>query len=136
MTIGIVMTISAVLFFCCETLGGLFINKESYDIIPLMGQLMRFLSPFYFLYVFGEVFAGALRGAGDTFKPMLLTLLGTCLPRIMWVVLVVPQNPAMTFILSGYPISWAFTAILLTAYYRSYRKKNKCNVCLQSGNGL
>ena len=123
MTIGIVMTISAVLFFCCETLGELFINKESYDIIPLAGRLMRLLSPFYFLYVFGEIFAGSLRGAGDTFKPMLLTLLGTCLSRIMWVVLVVPQNPTMTFILNSYPISLAFTAILLAAHYRSYRKK-------------
>jgi putative MATE family efflux protein len=123
MTTCIVLAISAVLFLGCEQLGKLFINKESYDIIPLTGRLMRFLSPFYFLYVFGEVFAGALRGTGETFKPMLLTLLGTCLPRILWVLLTAPRNPTMIFILGSYPISWTLTAILLMAYYQIFHRR-------------
>jgi putative MATE family efflux protein len=117
MTLGIVAFVSAVLFFWCEPLGKLFINRADYDIIPLLGQFMRFLSPLYIFYVFGEVFSGAIRGTGETFKPMLLTLLGTCASRILWIALIVPSHRTMRTIITSYPVSWLLTAIFFAVFY-------------------
>jgi len=124
MTLGSVIDISVVLFFWSEPLGKLFINAGDYDILPLTGQLMRSLSPLYFLYVFGEVLAGAIRGTGETVKPMILTLLGTCASRILWILFVVPKNRTMLIIIYSYPVSWLLTAICFIAFYSMF-KKNK-----------
>lgn len=78
MTLGIVLSISAVLYIWCEPLGRLILNAEDGHIVVITGRLMRLMAPLYFLYVFGEIYGGALRGAGESFAPMLITLLGTC----------------------------------------------------------
>ena len=124
MTLAIVAAVSALLFFCCEPLGKLFINQEDHDIIPLLGQLMRFLSPLYILYVFGEVFSGAIRGTGETLRPMLLTLLGTCASRILWILLVVPSHRTMRMIICRYPVSWLLTAIAFTVFYHLFKERH------------
>jgi Na+-driven multidrug efflux pump len=73
--------------------------------------------------LFGEVFAGAVRGTGETFKPMLLTLLGTCVPRVLWVLLVVPDHRTMTAIVASYPVSWLLTSAFFVVFYRSFKEK-------------
>jgi putative MATE family efflux protein len=123
MTLGIVAVVSAVLFFGCEPLGKLFLHRADYDIIPLMGKFMRFLSPLYIFYVFGEVFSGAVRGTGETFRPMLLTLLGTCASRILWILLIVPHNRTMRVIIASYPVSWLLTSIFFAVFYRKFKQK-------------
>lgn len=124
MTLFAVCLISLALFFWCEPLGKLFIKPEDYDVIPFMGELMRFLSPLYFVYVFGEVLSGAIRGAGETFIPMILTLVGTCASRILWVLLVVPQNPTMEMIIGSYPVSWAMTSLFFIVYYHMFKARH------------
>lgn len=123
MTAGMVGLIAAVLFFRSGSLGKLFINAADYNILPLMEQLMHFLAPLYFLYVFGEVFSGAIRGAGETLKPMVLTLIGTCATRILWILLVVPENPTVMVIIGSYPASWLLTGIFFTVFYLRFRVK-------------
>lgn len=123
MTLALVGGISLVLFFGCEHIGLLFIDAADRDILPLMGRLMRFLAPLYFLYVFGETFSGALRGGGETFLPMLLTLLGTCGVRVVWVLLVVPGSREVLPIIASYPLSWLVTGIIFGAYYWHFQKR-------------
>lgn len=121
--LGIVIAISAVLFFWSEPLGQLFINKADYDILLRTGRLMRFFAPFYFLSVFGEVLSGGIHATGETVKPMILTLLGTCVCRILWVLLIVPGNPVMFTVLVGYPVSWFVTAVFFIIFYSRRKKK-------------
>jgi len=123
MTLAAVAVISTVLFIWNEPLGKLFINAADYDVIPLMGSIMRFLSPLYGIYVFGEVLSAAIRGSGETFKPMLLTLTGTCASRILWMRYIVPLKPSLFTIILSYPVSWALTACLFTVFYHFYKKK-------------
>jgi Na+-driven multidrug efflux pump len=123
MTLAFIISISAVLSLWSEQLGKLFINAADYDVLPLTGQLMRFLAPMYFLYVFGEVLASAIRGTGETVKPMILTLLGTCLSRILWILFVVPRNRTMFTIIWSYPVSWLITAIGFIVFYSVFKKK-------------
>ncbi|MGI6238053.1 MAG: MATE family efflux transporter [Christensenellales bacterium] len=76
--------ISAGLYFGYAPLSRLFLRGEDLRILPLVGELMRLLAPLYVLYIFSEVFSGVLHGAGETVRPMLLKLIGTCAFRILW----------------------------------------------------
>lgn len=123
MTAGSIVFISMVLFFWSVPIGKLFIRAEDVDIAVATGRIVRFLAPLYVLYVFGEVLSGAIRGTGETLRPMLITLIGTCATRILWILFVVPQHNGLFMILSCYPLSWGITSLVFILYYIYYSKK-------------
>ena len=90
---------------------------ESTDVIDKAIQIMWYFVPFYALWSYIEVLTGTLRGAGDTFVPMTITLIGTCLFRIVWTLLVVPRWSTVAGISLIYPISWAVTGVAFTFYW-------------------
>jgi putative MATE family efflux protein len=121
MTLALVFAVSAVLYLGCGFLGRLFVRDG--EVLQLSASLMRFLAPLYFLYIGGEIFSGAIRGMGETFKPMLLTLLGTCACRIFWVLFAVPQRPTLRMVIWSYPVSWFVTSLFFIVFYRIYTLK-------------
>jgi putative MATE family efflux protein len=122
MSLVCVCTISAVLYFACGPLGRLFISDN--EVINLSIYLMRFLAPFYFIYIGGEVLSGAIRGMGETFKPMVLTLLGTCACRVVWVLFAVPLQPTLKMVIWSYPVSWIVTSLSFIVFYQFQNPKN------------
>ena len=62
---------------------------------------------FYVLLAMMEVTAGALRGLGYSFSPTLVTLLGACAFRVLWVFAVFPLHPTLENLMVSYPVSWA-----------------------------
>lgn len=120
---GIISAAGAVLFFWCEPLGVLFLGAGSGDVIPLAGTLMRFMAPFYAAYVPGVILSGAVRGTGETFRPMLLTLCGTCASRILWVLLAVPRFQALEAVIAGFPMSWMLNSLIFAVFYAIFLKK-------------
>ena len=72
---------------------------------------------FYFTYVPIEVLSGAIKGAGDSLRPMIITLLGICVLRVAWVLLMVPIWHNLFTLSISYPISWLTTAIIFIIYY-------------------
>ncbi len=123
MTVGMVILISIGLFFFSNLLGKLFIKPADYGILPIVEEIMHFLAPLYVLYVFGELLSGAIRGTGETFQPMLLTLIGTCGARILWILFIVPINRSIMVILASYPVSWLLTSIFFIIFYLHFSKK-------------
>ena len=81
--------------------------------------ILRYMSLFFVLYVPIEVFSGSIHGAGDTFRPMIITMLGVCLLRIVWLFLAVPLNRTILMVISCYPVTWGVTSIVFFFYYRS-----------------
>lgn len=123
MTVGMIAMISVGLFFFSSVIGKLFIQSEDYGILPIVEHIMHFLAPMYVLYVFGEIFSGAIRGTGETFRPMLLTLIGTCGTRVFWMLFIVPMDKNMMSILASYPVSWLVTTVLFIIYYFLFSRK-------------
>ena len=123
MTVGMIAMISVGLFFFSSVIGKLFIQSEDYGILPIVEHIMHFLAPMYVLYVFGEIFSGAIRGTGETFRPMLLTLIGTCGTRVFWMLFIVPMDKNMMSILASYPVSWLVTTVLFIIYYFFFSRK-------------
>jgi len=123
--VGLVGALSAGLYFFTADLGKLFIAQADWDILPLAARFMRIEAPFYWTYVVGETLSSSVRGLGDTLKPMLLTVLGTCGLRLAWIALVTPLFPgSMEAIVWVFPLSWLATSLLFTGYYLLfYRRK-------------
>lgn len=121
LSIFLVGCVSVGLYFWHIPLGKLLVMDT--EVIRIMSQIMRFFAPLYVLYVLGAVMPGALRGTGESFKPMIITLFGSCLCRVLWILFIVPFRPTLMMVLSCYPVSWAITSALYVLFYRSYEAK-------------
>lgn len=121
-----VAPVSALLFFLAEPLGRLFLDDSR--VIEISTHLMRtFMTPLYFTYIGGEVLSGAIRGTGETFKPMLITLICTCAIRVVWVLTAVPIHHTLDTVITSYPLTWIISSLVFVIYYKSggwLKKKN------------
>ena len=116
MAAGGTLALSGMLLLLGRPLLHLFTDENVVIQHGLMVQ--RFLVPTFITYVCIEVFSGALRGAGDSFVPMVMTLVGVCVLRVIWVKLIAPvRADSFLFMLACYPISWVLTSALFVAYY-------------------
>ena len=104
----------------CPLWLGLFTTDP--DVISIGVSMMRYLLPFYILYVPNGVFFSTLRGMGDSLRPAMITFLGVCVLRILWVLFVFPQFPTTRVLLFCFPVSWSVTAVTYAVYYRWYKK--------------
>ena len=73
--------------------------------------MLVLITPWYIVYVFIEVLAGALRGVGDVIVPVIITLLGICVMRIAWLIGVLKISPTISAIIFSYPVTWLLTAL-------------------------
>ena len=81
-------------------------------------RMLAFIAPWYLLYIFIEVLGGALRGMGKVIIPVIITLLGVCVLRIIWLIIVMNVSPTLEAIMFSYPITWIITAIAFIVYYQ------------------
>ena len=93
------------------------------EVIRIGIQILNYMAPAYALFVFIEIYSGALRGIGDVIIPTIMTCCGVCVFRTLWVFLLVPKSPTIETITLSYPISWGITAVLFIIYY--YKKQKK-----------
>ena len=109
---GVVM---AVLLLFGENLYRLFTSDEA--VLAQGMHILHLLVPFYLTYLCVEVLSGAVRGAGDSLMPTLMTLVGICVLRVVWILTVVPHRPSLDTVLYAYPITWILTSVLFIVYY-------------------
>lgn len=91
-----------------------------YGAIRMEGVLL-----FQFIACSYEVTASALRGMGESMLPTLMTIIGTCLLRIVWVFGVVPHYHGYPQLLQVYPLSWIITGTMVCVAYK-VSMKNLC----------
>ena len=66
----------------------------------------------YFICGCMETVCGAVRGMGHSIIPMIVSLFGSCVFRVIWVLTVFPRFRSLETLYVSYPISWAMTAVL------------------------
>lgn len=73
----------------------------------------------YFTFGIMDVVTGALRGLGASFTSMLLSILGICGVRLLWIYTIfqVPAYHTPTVLYLSYIISWVFTMIAQSIAY-------------------
>ncbi|MEN6314320.1 MAG: MATE family efflux transporter [Clostridiaceae bacterium] len=93
-------------------------NDEA-DVIYYGTMYMRFVSPFYLLNCVNQIYAGALRGAGDARAPMFI-MLGSFVVFRQIYLYAVSHLFANSFIpvLFAYPAGWVVCSALIYIYFR------------------
>ena len=85
---------------------------------------MDIIMPTYFLCGLMDVMVGELRGIGFSVMPMVVSLTGACLLRIVWILTVFAQDHSLTILYLSYPVSWFVTfAIHFLCYHFAGRKR-------------
>lgn len=82
----------------------------------------------YFLCGLMDVSTGALRGMGASVEPMILSVLGVCGIRILWIYTIfpLPQFHTPECLYLSYTVSWTATFVMqMIAYCVIYRKKSR-----------
>lgn len=85
-------------------------------------ERLLWLSAPYFLCGIMEVIMGVMRGLGYAITPMVVSLSGACLFRILWIATVFAWYPSISVLLASYPISWILTAAIHLLTYLYARK--------------
>ena len=86
-------------------------------VIEIGMKMVWLMVPFYFTYLGVTVLSGSIRGTGDALVPMLITCVGICVLRVVWVFVMKPLYPHVETVLLSYPITWSVTSILFIIYY-------------------
>lgn len=114
-TVAVIGSMSALLVVFVEPLSRLFIDDPA--VTGYTTLMIHFIAPFYAFYSIVDNTSGAIRGSGESLRPMLLTILGTVVFRVIWLLAVVPAHHAIETMLMVYPVTWILTAALFVAYH-------------------
>lgn len=115
----VVAALMAVFMLFRYQLLGLFVEGE---ILEMAASFMFIVMPMYLLTIPQQMLSNALRGLGQSFVPMLLTMVGVVGLRIFWVKILLPLNPTMHFMIACYPTSAVLMSVIFIVYYKFYLK--------------
>ena len=120
MAVGTAVCMSTLLMLTGRYLFMIFTDDATVMDIGL--RMMHNIAPTFVLFVFIEIFSGSLRAQGHTLITTLVTLIGICLFRVIWVTFIVPGG-TMEQVVACYPISWFVCAVVISIYYRYKQKR-------------
>ena len=110
-----------IMYTGCPYWLGLFTTDAG--VIKIGVDMMRYLLPFYILYIPNGVFFSTLRGMGDSLLPTLITFFGVCVLRSAWGIFIVPLHHTVNMVLLGFPVTWAVTTIAFAIYFSLYLRR-------------
>ncbi len=125
--IGIVM--GNVFYIFGERLVGVYTSEP--DTIQYGVQRMAIICTLYFLCGCMDVICGSLRGMGYSTVPMIVSIVGACGLRIIWILTIFRVYHSLTVLYISYPVTWFITG---AAHFISYLIIKKKVVALM-GNG-
>ncbi len=106
-----------------EQIIGIFTTEA--EVIEIGKQRLFILMTTYFMCSLMDVAGCQIRGMGRSLEPMIITLLGACGIRILWLYTGFKLNPQLWNLYISYPISWTLTFISLFICYLIIEKKLK-----------
>lgn len=96
------------------------------EVIAYGALRIQYICTIYFLCGTMEVVVGVLRGMGYSIMPMIVSLTGACLFRIVWIYSVFTKMHKLEVLYISYPISWILTtAAHLVCFFIVFNKLKK-----------
>ncbi len=86
------------------------------EVVDFGASRLKFIALTYVFCTLMDVITGTLRGLGHSVRPAIVTLVGACLLRILWVLFVFPHHKTLPFLILCFPISWVAVSILNGEY--------------------
>ena len=87
------------------------------EVVEYGSMLLRWLSPFYILCCFNQIYSGALRGAGNTRAPMVIMLASFVAFRQVYLFCMARICNEVIPIAMSYPAGWLLCSLLTAIYY-------------------
>ena len=92
---------------------------------------LHYISMIYALCGIMDVMVGALRGIGYSIMPMIVSIVGVCVLRLIWLATVfqIPEFLKIETVYLSYPVTWILTSLVYIVFFvwiriRSARKKS------------
>lgn len=118
---GIILGFGA--YFAGNTL--LHIYSSDMEVIHYGLMRMRVICLTYFTCGIMDVFAGSVRGMGYSVMPMIISLIGACGLRIVWIYTIFKAHHTLTTLYISYPVTWVITICAYIVCYTICIKKMK-----------
>jgi len=120
------LVLGNLVYFFGETLAAIYAPGEPV-VIELAVTRLLFVSAPYFICGLMDVMVGVLRGLGYSLIPMIVSLVGACGIRLLWVATVFQSRRTFESLLISYPVTWIITVVVLFFMFlavrpRAYRK--------------
>lgn len=113
------------IYFLAEPLLGIYLPGQD-EAIACGTIRLKYICLPYFLLAMMDVTAGALRGLGSSLLPTVLSVIGSCGLRLLWIFTVFEHNRSLDVLYLSFPLAWLATFIaLLLAYFFVKRKKSR-----------
>ena len=110
-----VLTVPVVLF--AQPIVTFFIKDSTPEALSFGTLFLQWLSPFYLLCCFNQIYSGALRGAGNSRAPMIIMLSSFVAFRQVYLFVMAMVCNEILPIAMSYPAGWLVCSILTAAYY-------------------
>ena len=95
------------------------------NVIEVGVERMKIVVLPYALCGIMDVMTGVLRGIGYSTLPMIVSLMGACVFRLLWIATVFQVHHTMFVLLLSYPVSWTLTFIVLVVLFAGLWKRVK-----------
>ena len=95
-----------------------FFNSKE-EVVEIGTMLLHWLSPFYVLCCFNQIYSGALRGAGNSRAPMIIMLSSFVAFRQVYLFIMARAWNEIIPIAMSYPAGWLLCSTLTAVYYHS-----------------
>ena len=115
MSIGTVGTLSLLMLLFRRSILGIYTADPG--VIDSGAYMMSIIVPFEAVFMPVEIFAGTLRGVGDSVKPTLITCLCVCVVRVVWLATAVRAHHTLFMLCLCYPMTWVLAATVFTVVY-------------------
>ena len=96
----------------------LFVGDDP-TVIAIGAQVTALIAPCYVLFTLVEVLSSTMRGVGDAVVPAAITMVFTCIVRLIYLWGYAFSHNSNLTIAVIYPISWVLTSIAFLLYYKS-----------------
>ena len=125
LSMAISLTLSGLMYLFREPLLAIY-RPDAPEAVAYGSLRMSIIVLTYFLCGIMEVFTGSLRGMGASLTPMLISLAGACVTRVIWIYTVFAAVPTLQVLYSCYPVSWLFTILMqIVAFFIIRRNLQK-----------
>ena len=81
------------------------------------------IAPTYFLCGLMDTMVGLMRGMGESLLPMIVSVIGVCGFRMVWILWVFPMHHTLEMLIMSYPISWGATFLIHFACFMYFKRK-------------
>ncbi|MBS5547193.1 MAG: MATE family efflux transporter, partial [Lachnospiraceae bacterium] len=122
---GVVMAVGMLLGFGALAAGNVLLQIYSSDPEVIRYGLLRMsiICSTYFTCGMMDCMVGSLRGMGYSVFPMIVSLVGACGLRIVWIFTIFAAWPTLTVLYLSYPVSWVITTAAHVVTFLKIRRR-------------